>query len=294
MQSVKKKSATYWKCRCICGKIVTKRNDQLTNKENISCGCKKQKKFNDLTGQKFGRLLVIKPIEERASNGGVKFLCKCDCGVEKIVEGHNLKNHTSQSCGCLAREKFIQRTKAKRKDLTGLVFSKLAVLEDTGEVDAQLRHFWLCRCECGNLVKVRDSSLTSGNTNSCGCHYSKGSAKIQQILQQNDIKFEKEKTFEDLISEKGGYLRYDFYLPDYNRLIEFDGEQHFNYTDTGWNTKENFEKTQKSDKIKNEYALSHKIDLIRIPFTETNKITLQILLNNKYLITTVNSDKPRF
>lgn len=74
-------------------------------------------------------------------------------------------------------------------------------------------------------------------------------------------------------------------MPDYNRLIEFDGEQHFKYTGAGWNTKENFEKTQKLDKIKNEYALNNNYSLVRIPYWERDNITLDMLLGDKHLIT---------
>lgn len=59
--------------------------------------------FIDLTGQVFGRLTVI----ERAENskgGKVRWLCRCECGVEKIIRGSNLTNNRSLSCGCLNRE----------------------------------------------------------------------------------------------------------------------------------------------------------------------------------------------
>lgn len=83
-----------------------------------------------------------------------------------------------------------------------------------------------------------------------------------------------------------GIGRYDFILypnTDKIRLIEFDGEQHFK-SGNGWNTKERFNKTRASDNIKNEYALSHNIPLVRIPYTERDNITLDMLLGDKYLI----------
>lgn len=61
--------------------------------------------FEDLTGQKFGRWTVIKYI------GNSKWLCKCDCGNIKVVQGGSLKNGNTQSCGCLQKEKasFIMK-----------------------------------------------------------------------------------------------------------------------------------------------------------------------------------------
>lgn len=58
----------------------------------------------DLTGQRFGRLVVM----ERAENKGnaVTWLCKCDCGAETLVSGKDLRRGHTQSCGCFHRENF--------------------------------------------------------------------------------------------------------------------------------------------------------------------------------------------
>lgn len=60
--------------------------------------------FIDLTGMRFGRLVVIK----RVANGirrSLRWLCRCDCGKETIVFGDSLKQGKTKSCGCLARER---------------------------------------------------------------------------------------------------------------------------------------------------------------------------------------------
>lgn len=60
--------------------------------------------FIDLTGQRFGRLIVLK----RTDNdkwGNLCWLCKCDCGKKIIVQGGNLKSNNTQSCGCLHKER---------------------------------------------------------------------------------------------------------------------------------------------------------------------------------------------
>lgn len=64
-------------------------------------------KFIDLTGQKFGRLTVIKRAESRISKTGqhkTMFLCKCDCGNEICVSSSNLKSGYVKSCGCYQQE----------------------------------------------------------------------------------------------------------------------------------------------------------------------------------------------
>ncbi|OMC99153.1 hypothetical protein MKX34_26575 [Paenibacillus sp. FSL R5-0636] len=57
---------------------------------------------SDLTGRKYGRLLVIGISEKRSKS--TKWICKCDCGKEKAVIDYNLKSGHTKSCGCLRRE----------------------------------------------------------------------------------------------------------------------------------------------------------------------------------------------
>lgn len=98
---------------------------------------------------------------------------------------------------------------------------------------------------------------------------SKGEEKIIKILKENKIPFIREKTFKDL---KNGKLRYDFYLPDKDILIEYDGEQHFQQIKRFQKTRYDFLKAQEYDRRKNNYALAHGIKLYRIPFWEIDKL----------------------
>lgn len=69
-------------------------------------------KVKDLTGKKFGRLTVIKRVEDHITSGGhpqPQWLCKCDCGTEKIVLGLRLRSGTTKSCGCYRRKKNIRK-----------------------------------------------------------------------------------------------------------------------------------------------------------------------------------------
>ena len=67
------------------------------------------KQIKDLTGQKFGRLTVIKFYEKRKRNTGSSYkyywLCRCQCGNKIIVDVDNLKNNSTKSCGCISKEK---------------------------------------------------------------------------------------------------------------------------------------------------------------------------------------------
>ena len=74
----------------------------------------------DLIGQRFNRLLVISelPIEERPNKKKVYWKCQCDCGNIINVIGDSLKNGKTSSCGCLRKEKIIEKNKSKIIDLT--------------------------------------------------------------------------------------------------------------------------------------------------------------------------------
>lgn len=74
-------------------------------------------KIIDLSGKKFGRLTVIKQAGKK--NNKITWLCKCDCGNEKIVKGIDLKRQHVKSCGCLKKE-LVPKSKIHGKRFTRL------------------------------------------------------------------------------------------------------------------------------------------------------------------------------
>jgi hypothetical protein len=224
--------------------------------------------FVDLTGQTFNRLTVIRR-HPKNINDRPAWVCQCSCGNTTIVKGADLKSGNTKSCGCYK----IERTKEVcRKSYLGNRYGRLVVIEELDEYDSSKHRKMLCKCDCGNIIKVAATSLTTGNTQSCGCISSKGEAKIQQILTDNNIKFKKEFIFNDLISERGGHLRFDFAILKDNDtidyLVEYDGIQHFEFTNNGWMSEEKFNITQNNDRLKNQYCLNNNIKLVRIKYNE--------------------------
>lgn len=265
----KEKRRIYWKCQCQCGRIKSIRGDGL--KSIQTCGdC-----IYDLTGQRFGRLVVIK--KGKKDNAQHQFWqCKCDCGNIVEINGDNLRREVTKSCGCLHSE-IMHNTVFI--DLTGQRFGKLIPIKYFTE---QGKTYWQCQCDCGNITTVARNNLVNGHTSSCGCITSSvGEYNIDQLLKSNNITYHKEYVFPDLPK-----LRFDFYLPEINRAIEFDGIQHFTYISSWHQTPEEFQKARQRDEIKNQYCTDKKIELVRIPYTERDKITLEMLLGKQYLIKT--------
>lgn len=75
--------------------------------------------FNNILGERYGRLVVIKQAG-KDKHGGYLWLCKCDCGNEKVILANSLLSGKTQSCGCLAREQFGNRTRKHGKSRTRL------------------------------------------------------------------------------------------------------------------------------------------------------------------------------
>ena len=112
---------------------------------------------------------------------------------------------------------------------------------------------------------------------SCGCmNQSKGELYIEERLRDLDINFEKQKRFEDCKNIKT--LPFDFYVPQNNVCIEYDGEQHYKPIDF-WGGEERFLERQLNDKIKDEYCNKNNITLIRIPYTKTKQEIIEIINN---------------
>lgn len=78
-------------------------------------------------------------------------------------------------------------------------------------------------------------------------------------------------------------LRFDFYLPDYNTIVEFDGLQHFSSVPL-WDGREGLEDRQERDKLKNKYCKKKKIILKRIPYWDLENLTIEDILGNKYIM----------
>ena len=161
--------------------------------------------------------------------------------------------------------------KNNQNDLTNQRFGKLIAISPTNE-----RKWgsvvWECKCDCGNKCKVTSHELTNGNTQSCGCINSKGEQKIINLLQENQISYQKEKNFSEL-----PLLRFDFYVEN-KYIIEFDGIQHFQTKNSYWDTEEHLQKTQNNDKLKNQWCKENNIPLIRIPYTHLKELSIKDLL----------------
>lgn len=126
----------------------------------------------DLTGKRFGRLVVIEQAEDYVLPSGrrkARWLCQCDCGEKPIVRGDALSSGTTQSCGCLHVECARNLGINSFDDLTGKKFGMLLVIKRASEI-GEKPVLYECLCDCGETCIVRADLLRNGTTTSCGCY----------------------------------------------------------------------------------------------------------------------------
>lgn len=231
-------------------------------------------KLIDLTGKNYGRLTVLERDYEtqKIKNSKEPFWkCQCECGNIVSKRGHDLKQNKIISCGCLKKE---NTAKINYISLVGQTFGKLTVLEEAQKkIDKHIA--WKCQCECGNIVTISGRQLRDGTTQSCGCIKSQGELKIIKLLNELKINYETQKCFENCKNILP--LKFDFYLPDFNILIEYNGIQHYQPIEY-MGGKVRFEQQLKTDQIKKEWAQANNIKLIIISYLEYKSLSKDYLL----------------
>lgn len=116
-------------------------------------------KFVDLTGQRFGKLLVV----SRGPNGGnrqPRWVCHCDCSKTVVVYGSSLRGGVTKSCGC-------SRSTSRIINRIGRRYGRYVVRKESGRIGKKIALEVVC--DCGQVRRVTASNLVSGRARSCGC-----------------------------------------------------------------------------------------------------------------------------
>lgn len=118
-----------WLWRCDCGTEFVDHAKTIREGRKVSCGCRQRETQQsnvrpetlesaalrrlDLTGQRFGRLVVLS--HAGSSQGGVLWRCRCDCGAEIVENRHHLTAGNRISCGCAQREAGLRNLAVARE-----------------------------------------------------------------------------------------------------------------------------------------------------------------------------------
>lgn len=185
----------------------------------------------------------------------IKHLC-LKCGNEWYVKPHDLL--VGNCCPqCTTRKKSHEQYIKELADKN----PNIQAIETYVNANTNIMH----RCiVCGYEWMARPSHLLHG-LGCPSCNGSYGEQMVRRWLISNNIKHEQQKCFSDCKNKRA--LPFDFYLPDYNCCIEYDGAQHYKKVDL-WGGQEYLSQRQHNDKIKNDYCIKNNIRLIRIRYDE--------------------------
>lgn len=266
-----------WQCKCDCnGNIKSYHPSKVFLGRIRSCGCEKinsKTKYTDSSyiGKIYSKLQVLRIGEPQGRYDGVIWRCKClICGrddiefpAKHIVAG---RYTTCSSVEC-RRKAGLTTSIYDNIRFIGQIYGYLQVLKfdyrfNKGTGSTQV--YWYCKClNCGRHVWVKAEAVVNGNNISCGCIKSIHERWLQDILDKYNISYEKEISFDILRGLGGKPLRFDFGIykdGELHKIIEYDGAQHFCYTEILWDT----ETLQLHDQIKTEFCKYNGIELIRI------------------------------
>ena len=207
-----------------------------------------------------------------AAQNTLKYICPDhrDKGIFTISLGH-LQN--GRGCPYCGRERT---TKARQSDLTDNKYREaceqrglqyINTIRENGKIYVEYicpnhKDIGMQRMYYWNLLRIDQGCAF--------CHKSEWENFIRLIFVKLGILYETEKEFDGLIDVRP--LRFDFYLPEYQKVIEYDGRHHFepinfNGISESQALKE-FDDVKRRDKLKNDYCYNHHIPLLRIPYYE--------------------------
>ena len=203
----------------------------------------------------------------RYNNSSTKILCKCKiCSYEwNSLPTSLLNNHGCPNCD----------TNRKRKTHDEFMHEISNINPNINILDLYtgINNKILCECNiCGNKWKPTPDSLLRGH--GCPiCNKSCGENNINNYLVSKNINFIQQQTFDKLIGVGGRKLSYDFYLPKFNVLIEYNGIQHYEPVEY-FGGERQFKIQQEHDKRKRKYAEDNKIKLIEISYLDIDNIEI--------------------
>lgn len=176
------------------------------------------------------------------------------------------------------KENYLYNVRQAIKN-NGLNVEVLSILEDN-----KANPLLECRCSCGTIFTTNAHHLINGKTRceKCSNRQSNRELMVEDFLRSKHINYIKEYKLSDCSDILP--LPFDFYLKDYNVLIEVDGEQHYIPIRFGGISYEkaenNFQKQQQRDEIKNKYCKRKRIPLLRISYIEIDNGSYKEILNN--------------
>ena len=214
----------------------------------------------------------IEILEDKYINNETKMKFICNKHKDKGVQYKTWGQMITKKCPCIycSKEDTLQKIRKSNEDFQQEFYKihgdKYELLSEY--VDSKTKVKIKCN-KCGHVFESRTNHLLEGH--GCpNCVKSKGEERVEVILKNKNIYYIREYRFDECIGIKKK-MPFDFYLPNNNTCIEYQGKQH--YTPMKYfGGEEGFKKQQINDNLKRKYCKENNIKLIEIPYWDFNKI----------------------
>lgn len=193
----------------------------------------------------------------------IKIKCRC---VLDNYEWMATPDNLLQGYGCPKCGGSLKKTHEEFVNELEKINQNIIVLGKYINIDMHIK----CKCKIDNHIWSPTPYTLLKNVGCPICNESKGEKRIAKYLNINQIDFKPQYKFKDLVGVKNGLLSYDFYLPYYNLLIEYQGE--FHKSRQKHVSENKFKKQQEHDKRKREYAVNNNINLLEIWYWDFDNI----------------------
>jgi Zn finger protein HypA/HybF involved in hydrogenase expression len=204
----------------------------------------------------------------------LKYVASCGHENEKIYS--DFQQGKGRLCPKCAYKEVGNKKRLNIEEVREYFESKDCKLLSSEYASAKTKLHYVA--QCGHEHEIQYNNFKQGGGVLCPkCISSKGELSTSKILDNNNIKYEAQKTFNDCKNIKP--LLFDFYLPEYNSCIEYDGIQHFESV-KHFGGDDNLQEVQKRDNIKNTFCEQNNIPLLRIPYTITEEQDIQDIIIN--------------
>jgi hypothetical protein len=263
------------------GDFDVRPNDHL----NMNVGCKwcavdkrsdeNRKTLEDVIKQAkeiHGDIYIYDKVNYTNSRTPITITCNVHGDFQQTPHNHINQKQGCPTCGILkSTNAVIDKFRHEFNDRASKIHDNKYDYSKVDYVNAHTKVEIICP-KHGSFFQAPYTHL---NGSGCPiCKESKGEKEVRTVLLKYNISFIRQKKFEDCVNitlgkDKKTYcvqLPFDFYLPDLNTIIEYDGEQHFKPV-SGFGGVKSFNRLRITDEVKNKYCKDNNIKLIRIPYT---------------------------
>ena len=233
--------------------------------------CSKRKTNKDFVAEVYALVKDEYTLMSKYKDCHAKVLFRHNCGKcdnnEFYMRPYNfLSGNRCPKCFDLNKKYSLEEVK---NEIVNITSGEYIMIGD--EYLGCMEKIKLIHVSCGMEFYTTRTNFVCRNRRCPYCSISSGENIIKECLVRSNVDFEIQKKFDDLIGTGGGKLSYDFYLPNHNALIEFQGRQHYEPVER-FGGQEQFEKQCIHDEIKRCYAKGKGFNLIEIPYWDFDNV----------------------